>query len=72
MESQLSNALGLVENYQKLAFLWHFEKFLSPLVVAARTRVFTLPLQNEKIQNEAGLAEGAKRSRSRMTSLGIG
>ena len=48
MESQLSNALGLVEKYQKLAFLWHFENFLSLLVKAkkglfwAKTTTFNL------------------------------
>ena len=36
MESQLSNALGLVKKYQKLAFLWHFENFLSLLVKAKK------------------------------------
>ena len=35
-ESQLSNALGLVKKYQKLAFLCHFENFLSPLVMAKK------------------------------------
>ena len=34
MDPQLSNALGLVKKYQKLAFLWHFENFLSLLVTA--------------------------------------
>ena len=36
MESQLSNALGLVKKYQKLAFLCHFENFLSLLVTAQK------------------------------------
>ena len=36
MESQLSNALGLVKKYQKLAFLCHFENFLSFLDTAKK------------------------------------
>ena len=36
MESQLSNALRLVKKYKKLAFLCHFENFLSLLVTAKK------------------------------------